>query len=109
MKQHRIAGSTVLALAVSSSVAEAEPIIFDYTSSLVSFTVPTTDIFRIVAFGAQGANSSPFAGFVGAGGQGAEIGGTFNLTAGEILQIAVVGAGSGPGGGGGGSLRGWPW
>jgi hypothetical protein len=45
--------------------------------------------------------------FVGAGGLGAEIGGDFVLTTGEILQIAVGGKGSDTifgGGGGGGSF-----
>jgi hypothetical protein len=71
-------------------------------------TIPTTDTYQILAFGAQG-GSGAFAGGVGAGGRGAEIGGDFNLTAGEILQIVVGGAGgtaagNGAGGGGGGSF-----
>ena len=77
--------------------------------------MPTTDSYQILAFGAQGGNSGTFINpfgqsSVGAGGLGAEIGGDFSLTAGEILQVAVGGAGAGgnvptignPGGGGGG-------
>jgi hypothetical protein len=44
---------------------------------------------------------------IGAGGRGAEIGGDFSLTAGEMLRIAVGGAGSDglrAGAGGGGSF-----
>ncbi|HEY1432730.1 MAG TPA: PEP-CTERM sorting domain-containing protein [Stellaceae bacterium] len=104
MRQLLLAGTTALALAASHLAAQAAPIIFDYTGSLVPFTVQTTDQYQILAFGAQGGTSVAFAGFVGAGGQGAEIGGDFSLTAGETLQIAVGGAGSNVGGGGGGSF-----
>jgi hypothetical protein len=60
---------------------------------------------RILAFGAQGGNG----GRGGVGGLGAEIGGDFSLTAGEVLQIAVGGTGGSDSyeshdGGGGGSF-----
>ena len=98
MKLVLLAGTAFLELVVSGSPAHAVPFDFTYTGSLVTFTVPTTDNYQILAFGAQGGNST--------GGLGAEIGGNFNLTAGESLQIAVGGAGmSGDtGGGGGGSF-----
>ena len=104
MKQLLIAGTAFLALGVSHPAAEAEPIVFDftYTGSLVTFMVLTTDTYQILAFGAQGGRGGVNG---GAGGRGAEIGGNFNLTAGEMLEIAVGGAGlpmsSGFGGGGG--------
>jgi hypothetical protein len=67
--------------------------------------VPETGLYQIVAFGAQGGSGVGGFGFVSAGGRGAEIGGNFILTAGEVLQIAVGGAGSDSpsfcGGGGG--------
>lgn len=114
MKQLLLAGTAFLALAASSSTAKADPIVFDfpYTGSLVTFTVPTTDTYQILAFGAQGGGSGNVFGRIGQTGRGAAIGGNFNLTAGEVLQIAVGGAGvsSGvcpsrfSGGGGGGSF-----
>lgn len=101
MKRLLLVATAFLALAFSDQAAEAVPIDFTYTGSLVTFTVPTTDTYQILAFGAQGGGDSSFVG--GAGGRGAEISGDFTLTAGEILQIAVGGAGSeGVGGGGGG-------
>ena len=65
-----------------------------------AYTVATTGIYDIVAYGAQGGGTG--------GGLGAEIGGDFYLTAGEVLDIVVGGQGasasddlSGSGGGGG--------
>ena len=103
MKQFLLAGSAFLGLAVLGSVACAAPIDFTYTGSIVDYTVPTTDTYQIVAYGAQGSNAG-FASNIGTGGLGAEIGGDFSLTVGEELQIAVGGAGSDNGGGGGGSF-----
>jgi hypothetical protein len=114
MKLLLLAGTALLALTVSPSAARAVPFDFTFTGSLVTFTVPTTDTYQILAFGAQGGNGVPTFpdvipdGNGGAGGRGAEIGGDFSLTAGEVLQIAVGGAGMpgngvlGSGGGGGG-------
>jgi hypothetical protein len=99
MRQLLLAGAALLALVSSHPSAEASPVIFDFTftGSLVAFTVPTTDTYQILAFGAQGGDS------IGTGGRGAEIGGDFSLTAGDALQIAVGGVGmSGEAGGGGG-------
>ena len=79
-----LVGTALLGLAASVSAAHATPIDFTFTGGLVSFTVPTTDTYQILAFGAQGGNSS----FGGTGGRGAQIGGDFNLTAAEPLQIA---------------------
>src|SRR6266446_1398769 len=110
MKLLLLAGTAFLGLAASGSAARAVPFDFTYTGSPVTFTVPTTDTYQILAYGAQGGNSGTFSGGVGVGGRGAEIGGVFSLTAGEILQIAVGGAGMsvvngrGGGGGGGGSF-----
>ena len=107
MKQLLLAGAAVLGFTASGSVANAVPIDFTYTGSLVDFTVPITGTYQILAFGAQGGNAIG-SNVVGMGGSGAEIGGTFTLTASEVLQIAVGGAGGsqtgGGGGGGGGSF-----
>jgi hypothetical protein len=104
MKRLLIAGTIVLALATSRPV-QAAPVVFDYTGSLVTFTVPTSGLYQILAFGAQGGNLEvdPFG--IIPGGLGAEIGGDFSLIAGEILSVAVGGRGNnGAGGGGGGSF-----
>jgi hypothetical protein len=120
MKQLLLAGTVFLAIVGS---AYADPIVFDfpYTGSLVPFTVPTTDTYQILAFGAQGGDVTltsppprPPVFHVNPGGRGAKVGGDFSLTAGEVLQIAVGGSGlsvtspvgstSGGGGGGGGSF-----
>jgi hypothetical protein len=108
MKRLLLVATAFLALAFSDRAAEAVPFDFTYTGSLVTFTVPTTDTYQILAFGAQGGSGSFLPGQLGLGGRGAEIGGDFSLTTGETLQIAVGGAGSGlgsrGGGGGGGSF-----
>jgi hypothetical protein len=115
MKRLLLVGTAVLALAASEVTARdpshpvtpIERVSITYTGKLVTFEVPKTGLYQIVAFGAQG-GSGAFAGFVGPGGRGAEIGGDFSLTAGEILQIAVGGRGAdlsfAPGGGGGGTF-----
>jgi hypothetical protein len=54
MKNLVLASSIALAFAAFPLAAQAEPIVFDYTGSLVTFTVPTTDRYQILAFGAQG-------------------------------------------------------
>jgi PEP-CTERM motif len=103
MKLVLLAGTASLALAASGSPAHAVPFDFTYTGSLVTFTVPTTDSYQILAFGAQGGGAGPLG---GTGGRGAEIGGDFSLTGGDTLQIAVGGAGMDgqTGGGGGGTF-----
>jgi hypothetical protein len=98
MRRLLLGATSFLALAAVDPVVRATPIDFTFTGSLVTFTVPTTDSYQILAFGAEG-GSSGLPG--GDGGRGAEIGGDFSLTAGETLQIAVGGAGGGNGGGGG--------
>jgi hypothetical protein len=108
MKRLLLAGAAFLGLAASGTAARATLFDFTYSGSLVDFTIPTTDTYQILAFGAQGGDGTFCAAtcFVGPGGRGAEIGGNFSLTAGEALQIAVGGMGASsleqvPGGGGG--------
>jgi hypothetical protein len=113
------AGLVFLAIATSGSTAYAQRFEFDYTGSLVTFKVPIDGGYQITAFGAQGGNGHGASGDIGPGGKGAGVSGSFDLTAGEMLQIAVGGMGvSGPpvhlppnldvgdngGGGGGGSF-----
>jgi hypothetical protein len=88
------------ALAIGVVAAKAET--YNYSGALVTFDVLTTGTYDITAYGAQGGTSVNG----NAGGLGAEIGGDFSLTAGEVLDIIVGGQGSGDllgGGGGGGS------
>jgi hypothetical protein len=101
MRRGLVAGLGFLAFAGLASAAHAQRFEFDYTGSLVKFTVPFDGTYQIVAFGAQGGNVS-LQGVVGPGGLGAQISGNFSLTAGEVLQIAVGGAGSGGNAAGGG-------
>ncbi|MBV8091644.1 MAG: PEP-CTERM sorting domain-containing protein [Acetobacteraceae bacterium] len=109
MKRVLLTATACVALAAPYGTAKAALIDFTYTGTLVTFTVPSTDVYRILAFGAQGGGvlAPPFS---GTGGLGAEIGGDFSLTAGEVLEVAVGGAGltadltRGAGGGGGGSF-----
>ena len=52
MKRLLLAGTAFLALVALGSGTRAGPIDFTYTGSLVTFTVPTTDSYQILAFGA---------------------------------------------------------
>jgi len=101
MKQHLLAGTSLLALiaATPSAWATTCTSTFLYTGAVEDCTVPATAGYQIIAYGAQGGNAATFV-----GGKGAEIGGDFVLTAGEKLQIAVgeVGGDQDTGGGGGG-------
>ena len=97
-----------LAMIASAGVAFAMPAsatIFGYTGAEVTYTAPSSGVYSILAFGAEGGRDANGI----AGGDGAEAGGDFSLFSGEMLSIIVGGAGSagGPGdffnnGGGGG-------
>jgi hypothetical protein len=84
-----LAGIAFLGFASSVSAAHAMPFDFTYSGGLVDFSVPATGDYQILAFGAQG-GSATSGSLIGVGGLGAEIGGDFRLTVGEILQIAVA-------------------
>jgi hypothetical protein len=90
MKRLLLAGTAFLALVALGSGTRAVPFDFTYTGSLVTFTVPTTDSYQILAFGAQGGDAT-LGSAIGVGGLGAEIGGNFSLIAGEILRPSVGG------------------
>ena len=102
-----------LAMIASAGVAFAMPAsatIFGYTGAELTYTVPSSGVYSILAFGAQGGRD----GDGDAGAAGAEASGQFNLFSGEMLSIIVGGAGSaggpgdffnsGGGGGGGGTF-----
>lgn len=71
-----------------------------YSGSIETYDVTTTGIYDITAYGAMGGTGI----YSAAGGLGAEIGGDFSLTSGEVLQILTGGGGEYDGGGGGGSF-----
>ena len=71
---------------------------YAYTGQIQRITVQTTGRYDISAYGGGGGSGSY------KGGAGAQVGGDFNLTAGEKLEIVAGGAGkSGYTGGGGGA------
>jgi hypothetical protein len=101
-KAIRWAAAPAIGLLITSAPAAADTFNFD-GSTAQSFTVTTSGDYQIIAYGAQGGASE----FQVLGGNGAEIGGTFLLTSGEVLNIYVGGSGgAGPfnGGGGGGTF-----
>jgi len=74
---------------------------FNYSGAIQYFTVPCATTITIHAYGAQGGNSNGYA-----GGKGAYIYGTFNVTPGQVLGVLVgqqgsVGSFYNAGGGGG--------
>ncbi len=107
MRKLLLASAVLLAVTAPAVVASAAPVTFGYTSGFQTYTVPTTGLYSILAFGAQGGNPggniADLSGYTG--GLGAAISGDFALTSGEVLQVAVGGTGGSsptPGGGGGG-------
>ena len=83
-----------------------DSLLFSYTGSLQTYTIPTTGDYLINAYGAEGGGGTG-----SSGGYGAWVGGTIFLTAGTTLDIVAGGAGlTGDfggiwgGGGGGGSF-----
>lgn len=104
MRRHLILALCAASLAPIPALAD----VFTFsgsgqTGSVQQFTAPVTGEYDIVAFGSSGGGT--FGGR--SGGLGAEIGGDFNLTAGEILDIYLGGTGQQmgySGGGGGGSF-----
>lgn len=79
MKPISLAGTALLALLALEPAAHAQRVNFTYTGKLVTYTVPTTGLYQITAYGAQG-GSVVFPTGVGQGGLGAEISGDFTLT-----------------------------
>ena len=77
---------------------------FNYTGTIVNYTVSATGVYDVVTFGAQGGSAGNAFSGPQVGGLGAEIGGDIGLTAGDQLAILVGQAGetSVNGGGGGG-------
>jgi hypothetical protein len=86
---------------------------FNYTGSIVQWTVPISGYYDVTAYGAQGGGWTGANRFY-AGGRGTTIGGRFQFDQGEVLNILVGGTGQASqepyygfhlgGGGGGGSV-----
>ena len=86
-----------------SGAASAATYDFVYTGAIETWTASATGDYRVTAVGAQGASAQTGR----EGGRGAEIAGTFSLSAGDMFKILVGGAGAENGtngGGGGGSF-----
>jgi hypothetical protein len=104
MKSKFLTGLSLLATVFAAAGAEATPVIFNYSGSIVDYSIEASGIYDITAEGAQGGST-----LFSSGGLGALIGGDVNLDAGDVLQIAVGGQGGqsfnsgefGAGGGGG--------
>ncbi len=104
-------GVSALALLTLTAPAAADTVpSTDTTPGSTTFTAPVTGVYDILAFGAQGGAGRDGRDFE-SGGLGAEVGGDFNLTAGEVLSVVIGGMGGGgaglsAGGGGAGSGEG---
>jgi hypothetical protein len=96
---------TLIASTLILGYGTANATAIDYSGGAVTWTAPSSGVYEILAYGANGGGS-----YGEGGGSGAEIGGSFLLTAGEALGITVGGVGEnggyccGAGGGGGGSF-----
>ena len=104
IEMKRVKWAAGLSMMAQFALVPAFATTITYTGAEQTFTVATTGEYQILAYGAQGGDST-----VGAygtpGGNGAEIGGDFLLTAGEILHLYIGGGGgsanfAGAGGGG---------
>jgi hypothetical protein len=85
----------------------AQAVTFNFTGRIDNFTVPTTGIYRITAFGAQGGSIGTDT--LSTGGLGSKTAANFKLVANDSVNIFVggsgsSGSGSGGSGGGGGSF-----
>ena len=99
----------LVVLMATAPSAAAQVWSFSHTGNIVTWTVPESGTYRVIATGAQGASANPSH----VGGRGARIEGEFDFVAGQVLQIAVGGQGTashvlidnaGNGGGGGGTF-----
>ena len=95
----RFLGFAVILLGIAGSHELcAQSTNFNYTGTVITYTITTPGNYQFTAGGAQGGNN---------GGYGALLSGTYTLTSGDILEIAVGGAGAytvWSGGGGGGTF-----
>jgi hypothetical protein len=107
-------GAALVGAMAFGATRQANASVITYSGVETSFTVASSGVYEISAFGAQGGSGTVGGNQVpsSSGGLGAEVDGFFNLTAGDVLTILVGGAGAngslasnhnlGAGGGGGG-------
>jgi hypothetical protein len=109
MLKRQTAISLAALLAVGGLAIPAHAALISYSGAQTTYTVPATGLYTIDAIGGGGGNAfTSTYGVVAVGGLGADVRGTFALTAGEQLTILVGGQGTtgtfGSGGGGGGTF-----
>ncbi|MBD1844772.1 hypothetical protein H6F89_15480 [Cyanobacteria bacterium FACHB-63] len=103
--RYAVLGAVAIGALAYAVPASALTTTFNYTGNIQTYSVNTTGVYTINAYGAQGGT-----GFVGVdGGGGGRASADVNLTAGQVLRILVGGRGgdgsnSGGGGGGGGTF-----
>ena len=81
--------NALLATTAATPLPTSGPTTVHESGAFVSYTVTQTGTYTITADGAQGGSSTRFHASTIAGGLGAEVSGTFALTAGETIRIAV--------------------
>jgi hypothetical protein len=79
---------TAILAVIAAGAASSSEIDYGYTGAAQFFTVPFTGEYQITAAGAQGGNAGG-----NVGGEGAKLGGLFDLTAGDTLELDVGGQG----------------
>lgn len=109
MKHALLAGTSLLAITIAISPADATTVTFSYTGGMQSFTTTKSALYDIKVAGAQGGASLNSAGApIGSGGFGAGIHAQIFIPAGLTFEIMVGGTGRsgffGGGGGGGTSI-----
>jgi hypothetical protein len=106
MKKNLLKNSFLSIGLLLGTVGLSQTTVFNYTGTLQTYTVPAgVNSIQIESTGAKGGQGTTMS--TGAGGNGAEMIGTFNVTPGQVLNILVGQQGGGStyvGGGGGGSF-----
>ena len=75
---------------ISITVSNPQPSTFGYTGNVQRFTAPTSGLYKLETWGAQGGTSSVYGSAINNGGYAS---GFINLTAGQVLEIYVGGRG----------------
>ncbi len=106
MKKHLLKNAFLSAGLLFGTVGLSQTTVFSYTGLVQTYTVPAgVNSIQIESTGAKGGKGTNA--LTGAGGNGAEMIGTFSVTPGQVLNVLVGQQGGGSsyvGGGGGGSF-----